>query len=140
MKRPSLISCLLLLLSLGFARTAAAQERETIKVKKQAAFLKAEFDETNYKVVALDKYGNPHENAIKAFTITYSDGKSVYEAPVTGNAFPEKTIRFFTKTQKTATKICLIKIMAEDAEGHVQALPDLCEIVLFPDCKKVNKH
>lgn len=136
----NLISCLLLLLSFGLAGIATAQERETIKVKKQDAFLKAEFDETNYKVIALDKYGNPHENAIKSFTITYSDGKSVYEAPVTGNTFPEKTIHFFTKTQKTATKICLIKIMAEDAEGHVQALPDLCGIVLFPDCKKVSKH
>lgn len=116
------------------------EEVKSIKVKKENLFSKAAFDETNYKVIAFDRYGNPHEQAIKSFSIVYSEGKNVFEAAVTGNTFPEKTIKFFTKTRTSATKICLIKLKAQDKDGHIEDLPDLCDILLFPDCKKVNKH
>lgn len=119
-----------------------SQEKETIKtikVKKQKLFVKAAFDDTEFKVIAFDRYGNPHEQAIKSFSIFYKDGKTSYEAPVEGNTFPEKTINFLTKKKKLATKICLIKLVAEDEDGHLEDLPDLCDIVIFPDCKKVNK-
>lgn len=114
-------------------------EVKTIKIKKESLFVKAAFDETEYKVIAFDRYGNPHEQAIKSFSIFYKDGKTAYEAPVVGNTFPAKTIKFLTKKRTTATKICLTKLKAEDPEGHLEDLPDLCDIVIFPDCKKVNK-
>lgn len=101
-------------------------------------FLKAAFDESEYKVIAFDKYGNPHEKAIKSFSIVYKEGKNEYEAPVVGNTFPEKTIRFLTKKRSSATKICLTKLVATDQNGHEERLPDLCDIVIFPDCKKVH--
>lgn len=119
-----------------------SQEKEvkTIKIKKETLFVKAAFDDTEYKVIAFDRYGNPHEQAIKSFSIFYKDGKTAYEAPVVGNTFPDKTIKFLTKKKTTATKICLTKLKAEDKDGHVEDLPDLCDIVIFPDCKKVNKN
>jgi hypothetical protein len=112
-----------------------SQEVQKIKIKKENAFLKAEFDETQYKVVALDKYGNPHEEVIKSFVVSYSEAGNLYEAPVMGNTFPDKTVNFLTKKKKTATKICLRKIKAENSEGHLEDLPDLCDIIIFPDCK-----
>lgn len=132
------------LLLIGFLFISHAflcqEEVKSIKVKKEKLFAKAAFDETNYKVIAFDHYGNPHEQAIKSFSIVYSEGKNVFEAAVTGNTFPEKTIKFFTKTRTNAAKICLTKLKAQDKDGHIEDLPDLCDIVLFPDCKKVNKH
>ena len=121
---------------------AFSQESEgvkNIKVKKETLFVKATFDDTEFKVIALDRYGNPHEQAIKSFSIFYKDGKTAYEAPVVGNTFPQKTITFLTKKKPTATKICLTKLKAEDKDGHIEDLPDLCDIVIFPDCKKVKK-
>ncbi len=112
---------------------------KTLKIKRESLFVKAAFDEGDYKVVAFDRYGNPHENAIKSFSIFYMDGKTAYQATVEGNTFPDKTIKFLTKTKTTATKICLTQLVAKDAEGHEEKLPDLCDIVIFPDCKKVNK-
>lgn len=112
---------------------------KSIKIKKENLFSKAAFDETNYKVIAFDRYGNPHEEAIKSFTIFYKEGKNIYEAPVKGNTFPENTVRFLTKKKTTATKICLIKLKAENKDGHMEELPDLCDIVIFPDCKKTHK-
>lgn len=110
-----------------------------IKIGKELAFVKAAFNEADYKVVAFDKFGNINMEAIKSFVIQYIENKKVFQAKIEGNVFPEKTIQFFTKKRKFATKICLIKIMAQDEEQHQQALPDLCDIVLFPDCKS-NKH
>lgn len=125
-----------------FANQCLAQENsevKSIKVKKESAFVKAAFDETEYKVVAFDKYGNPHEEVIKSFVISYSENGNLYENKIMGNKFSDKVINYFTKKRKAATKICLTKILAEDKEGHLEPLPDLCDIVLFPDCKKV-KH
>jgi hypothetical protein len=125
-----------------FGSPIFSQEQEgikTIKIKKEKLFVKAAFDDTEFKVIAFDIYGNPHEQAIKSFNIFYHEGKTNYEAPVVGNTFPKKTIDFLTKKKKIATKICLTKIKAEDKDGHIEDLPDLCDIVIFPDCKKVNK-
>jgi len=114
-------------------------ETQIIKVKKESTYVKAAFDETEYKVIAFDKYGNPHQNAIKSFTIFYKENTSAFENHIVGNLFNETAIKFFTKKKKTATKICITKIIAENADGHLEELPDLCDIVIFPDCKKV-KH
>jgi hypothetical protein len=132
--------CMVLFLSSMFF-ALKGQEVQKIKIKKEKSFLKAEFDNTQYKVVAIDKYGNPHEEVIKSFVVSYKEEDTVYEAPVMGNTFPDKTINFLTKKKKTATKICLKKIKAEDSEGHLEDLPDLCDIVIFPDCKncKIKK-
>lgn len=115
-------------------------EVKTIRIKKETQFVKAAFDDTEFKAIAFDRFGNPHENAIKSYTIFFKEGRSVYESQVVGNTFSQKTINYLTKKKKFATKICLIKIVAEDKDGHLEDLPDLCDIVIFPDCKKVNKH
>lgn len=141
MKKTLLSGFLLVLL---YSSAVFAQENEgaktTIKVKKEKLFVKAAFDDSEFKVIAFDRYGNPHEQAIKSFTILYKEDKTTYQAPVSGNTFPQKTIDFLTKKKKLATKICLTNLKAEDKEGHLEDLPDLCDIVIFPDCKKVAKH
>lgn len=122
--------------------SAFSQEKEAvhkIKIEKEKLFVKAAFDETEYKVIAFDRYGNPHENAIKSFTIFYKENNTAYQSPVEGNTFPKKTIDFLTKKKKLATKICLTNLKVQDKDGHEEDLPDLCDIVIFPDCKKVNK-
>lgn len=116
------------------------KEVQTIKIKKEKLFVKAAFDDTEFKVIAFDRYGNPHEEAIKSFTIFYKENNKSYQAPVIGNSFPKKTIDFLTKKKKEATKICLINLKATDKDGHIEDLPDLCDIVIFPDCKKVKKN
>jgi len=111
-----------------------------IKIKKEKIYVKAAFDESNYKVIAFDKFGNPYENAIKSFNILYKDGNKSYQASVEGNTFPKKTIDFLTKKKRSATKICLTNLKASDENNHLEELPDLCDIVIFPNCKKVNQN
>ena len=138
--KKKLYSLLILVFVSTFSAAQEEGEVKSIKIKKESLFSKAAFDETEYKVIAFDRYGNPHEQAIKSFTIFYKEGKNIFEAPVVGNTFPDKTIQFLTKKKTNATKICLTKIKAEDTKGHIEDLPDLCDIVIFPDCKKVHKN
>ena len=132
------ISFCVLISSSYFSQENTDEPIKKIKVERQSVFIKAAFDEADYKVIAFDRFGNPHTQAIKSFSIKYIDGKTTYEAPVEGNVFPEKTIKFLTKKRKFATKICLTNIVAEDKDGHIESLLELCDIVIFPDCKKVN--
>jgi len=138
-KSLSIFFALILAFSSANFLAQSPDETQIINVKKESSFVKAAFDETEYKVIAFDKYGNPHQNAIKSFTIFYKENATAFENHIVGNVFTETVIKFFTKKKKTATKICITKIIAENADGHLEELPDLCDIVIFPDCKKV-KH
>jgi len=130
---------LVVILTIIFSATCFSQEVEKIKIKKEDPFFKAEFDETNYKVIALDKYGNPHENVIKSFKITFQDTQGHFESKVVGNTFPEKTIKYLKKRTR-ATNLCLKEIVAEDTDGHVQSLPDKCGVLIYPDCKNCDPN
>ena len=139
MEKTLLNSLLIVFVSTSISLFAQEGQVHKIKVEKEKLFVKAAFDETEYKVIAFDRYGNPHEQAIKSFTIFYKEDNKAFQAPVEGNTFPKKTIDFLTKKKKLATKICLTHLKAQDKDGHEEELPDLCDIVIFPDCKKVNK-
>ncbi len=115
-----------------------SQEVETIKIQKEDPFIKADFDETNYQVFAVDKYGNPYMDAVKSFKITFQDSKGHFEAAIVGNTFPKKTINYLTKCRTKATNVCFKEIVAEDKEGHVQKLPDKCGVLIYPDCKNCD--
>jgi hypothetical protein len=123
-----------------FIFSSFAQEVETIKIKKEDTFFKADFDETEYKVFALDKYGNPYMDVVKSFVITFQDTKGHFQSAVVGNTFPKKTINYLTKGRTKATNICLKEIVAEDKDGHVQKLPDKCGVLIYPDCKNCDPN
>jgi hypothetical protein len=116
-----------------------SQEVEKIKIKKEDPFFKAEFDETNFKVIALDKYGNPYQDVIKSFDLTFQDNEGHFQTSVVGNKFPEKTVKYL-KNRKRVTNLCLKKIVAQDEEGHIQNLPDKCGILIYPDCKDCDPN
>lgn len=128
---------LVIALSPGFLN---AQDIETIKIAKEDPFIKADFDETEYKVFAVDKYGNPYMDVVKSFVITFQDSKGHFQSAVVGNTFPKKTINYLTKGRQKATNICLKEIVAEDKDGHVQKLPDKCSVLIYPDCKNCDPN
>jgi len=138
-KLNSILLIFLVYFSVSFAFAQTTTDLKTIKVKKEATLVKAAFDEADYKVIAFDRFGNPHENAVKSFVIFYKEKNRAYEKKISGNVFTEEVINYLTKKRKTATKICLSSIIAESRDGHLEELPSLCDIVIFPDCKKVKK-
>ena len=138
-KLNTILLIFLVYFSVSSAVAQTTTDLKTIKVKKEATLVKAAFDEADFKVIAFDRFGNPHENAVKSFVIFYKEKNSAYEKKISGNVFTEEVINYLTKKRKTATKICISSIIAETSDGHLEELPSLCDIVIFPDCKKVKK-
>ena len=138
-KLNTILLIFLVYFSVSSAVAQTTTDLKTIKVKKEATLVKAAFDEADFKVIAFDRFGNPHENAVKSFVIFYKEKNRAYEKKISGNVFTEEVINYLTKKRKTATKICLSSIIAETRDGHLEELPSLCDIVIFPDCKKVKK-
>jgi hypothetical protein len=138
-KLNTILLIFLVYFSVSSAVAQTTTDLKTIKVKKEATLVKAAFDEADFKVIAFDRFGNPHENAVKSFVIFYKEKNSAYEKKISGNVFTEEVINYLSKKRKTATKICISSIIAETSDGHLEELPSLCDIVIFPDCKKVKK-
>lgn len=88
--KTSLLLAFLSLTSISFSQENG--EVQTIKIKKEKLFAKAAFDDTEYKVIAFDRFGNPHEQAIKSFTIFYKEDNVARQASVQGNTFPKKQL------------------------------------------------
>lgn len=112
-----------------------AQEPTPIKVKRESNLVKAYFDNTEYKLIPIDRFGNPQENPIKSykFWVKGQDGfLQGYD-----NSLSAEMIKALKKVKK-ATKIYFTEINVEEDNGHMVKLPDVYE-VWFPDCRNCAK-
>lgn len=119
-----------------FAGTSMAQQDPpTIKVKKTSDLVKAEFDNVNLKLIALDRFGNPKENAIVSFVLWIKETPEVPYTCKTENLTREMLNAL--NSCKKATKIFFTNVLAQEADGHQVKLPDVID-VWFPDCKNCS--
>lgn len=123
--------CLILLFCASY-KLSAQQPTNTIKVKKAEDLVKAEFDNVNLKLIAVDRFGNPRESAILSYVLWI---KTDPDKPYYSKSFsitPE--MQQALNTCKSSTKIFFTNIVAQEADGHQVKLPDVID-VWFPDCK-----
>jgi hypothetical protein len=109
-----------------------SQEPQTIKVKKEQDLVKAYFDNTEMRLTAIDRFGNPRENKIKSYKL-WINAKEVQGYSGFDNSLSSEMIKDLNKLKKT-TKIYFTEIKVEDDDGHLQKLPDIYE-TWFPTCK-----
>lgn len=111
-----------------------SQEPATITVKKQSDLAKATYDNVEYKLIAMDRFGNIVDHSIKSFELHYVEKKKKLKVFKSNNETltPEMLSEF--KKLKEAKKIFFTKIMAEDEFGNLVRLPDVIEMQ-FPECK-----
>lgn len=123
----------ILLLIIG-SLTCYSQEPATITVKKQTNLAKATYDNVEYKLIGMDRFGNVVNHAVKSFELHYVEKKKKLKVFKSYNETltPEMLAEF--KKLKEAKKIFFTKIMAEDEFGNLVRLPDVIEMQ-FPDCK-----
>lgn len=127
----------LFLLFLSGNNLLFSQQSGTISVRKTETFSKAVFDNDSYKLVALDRYGNPQDNAIISFVVSYAKKGKTESYRCSGSAIPAPVAKDLQK-MKTATKIYFTEIKTQDADGHLQDLPDVIEFA-FPACSNTSK-
>ncbi len=125
---------LLLSLLISFA-VRAQQTPPTIKVKKTEDLVKAEFDNVNLKLVAVDRFGNPRETSVVSYVLWI---KETPEKPYTSKTFAlTSEMLQALNTCKSSTKIFFTNIIAQETDGHQVKLPDVID-VWFPDCKNCS--
>ena len=114
--------------------TCFSQEPATITVKKQSDLAKATYDNVEFKLIAMDRFGNIVDHSIKSFELHYVEKKKKLKVFKSYNETltPEMLSEF--KKLKEAKKIFFTKIMAEDEFGNLVSLPDVIEMQ-FPECK-----
>jgi S-adenosylmethionine hydrolase len=117
----------------------AQEEPATIKVVKQSNLAKAAYDNVEYKIAAIDKYGNVVDHAIKSFEIHYLEKKNKVKIfKSSSESLTPEMLEDFKKL-KEAKKIFFTQIIAEDEYGNIVRLPDVIE-VQFPICKLAKEH
>ena len=107
-----------------------SQEPISIKVRKEQNLVKAYFDNTELRLSAVDKYGNPKGNKIISFKLWVKGNNRSFSG--FGNSLNSEMTEELNR-QKKAVKIFFTEILVEDDEGHAVKLPDLIEI-WFPQC------
>lgn len=134
LKRSVIRLCVFLGLLCHFA-ILAQQTPPTIKVKKTEDLVKAEFDNVNLKLIAVDRFGNPRETSIVSYVLWI---KETPEKPYNSKTFAlTAEMLQALNACKSSTKIFFTNIVAQETDGHQVKLPDVID-VWFPDCKNCS--
>ncbi len=120
-------------------QSGIAQEEEprVIKVKKESNLVKAVFDNTDLRLMAVDRFGNPRENKIVSYKLYVKSKKETKVFNGFNNALTGEMINYLNKLP-SATKLFFTEIMVEDDDTHLLKLPDVVE-TWFPDCMNCEK-
>jgi hypothetical protein len=135
----------------GAPAAVFAQEREpaTIRVKRESNLVKAVFDNTENRLMVVDRFGNPRENKIATYKLYVKAKRETKEFVGYGNSLTPEMMRylnklssaskiFFTEISASASKIFFTEISATEDDGHLIKLPDVID-TWFPDCENCEK-
>ena len=110
-----------------------AQEPKTIKVKKESNLVKAVFDNTEFKLIVVDRFGNPKDNRIASFKLYVKTKKDTKEFQGFSNSLSPEMIKYLNKLKKSA-KLFFTEINVEEDDTHLIKLPDTID-QWFPNCE-----
>ncbi|MEO6303168.1 MAG: hypothetical protein ABIP51_08345 [Bacteroidia bacterium] len=128
---------LIMIFSFTFLYIAgSAQQPNVIKVKKESNLVKVEFDNTELRLTAFDRFGNPKENQITSYKL-WIKGKGETKAySGFNNSLSPEMIKELNKLKK-ATKIFFTDINVKEDDEHQVKLPDVID-TWFPNCKNCD--
>lgn len=137
---PGLPKLLLLLCTslTPFFAQAQDEEPQTIRVKKESNLAKAVFDNTEFRLMAIDRFGNPKENKIVSYKLWIRGKGATTALDGHSNSLTPDMIRALKKQSK-AVKIFFTDISVQEDDGHLVKLPDVID-TWFPDCENCEKR
>lgn len=127
-----LLACCLI-----FPQKAWSQESPSIKVRKESRLAKVVLDNSAYKLIVIDRYGNPTEARLMHYLLHVKTKRETRVFEGHTNALSPEMVNYLNGLG-SATKIFFTEIQAEEEGGHLSALPDLIE-TWFPDCSNCEK-
>jgi len=123
---------ILLLLFLFAAKINAQEPVQTIKIKREQNLVKVIFDNTEYRLFPIDRFGNPKDNEIVSYTLWIKANKTIKLQGFSSTLTPEMLKEL--KKVKKATKIFFTQIKVKGDDEHLIDMPDIID-TWFPDCK-----
>ena len=120
-----------------YNKISLAQEPQIIRVKKELNLKKVVFDNSEFRLMVIDRFGNPRENKIASYQL---DIKMPNETKIFfgfGNSLSQEMLNYLYKLDKAAYMF-FIKIMVYDEDEHLINLPDFKE-EWVPALKKSKK-
>ena len=120
-----------------YNKISLAQEPQVIRVKKELNLKKVVFDNSEFRLMVIDRFGNPRENKIASYQL---DIKMPNETKIFfgfGNYLSQEMLNYLYKLDKAANMF-FIKIMVYDEDEHLINLPDFKE-EWVPALKKSKK-
>ena len=120
-----------------YNKISLAQEPQIIRVKKELNLKKVVFDNSEFRLMVIDRFGNPRENKIASYQL---DIKMANETKIFfgfGNNLTQEMLNYLYKLDKSANMF-FIKIMVYDEDEHLINLPDFKE-EWVPALKKSKK-
>lgn len=121
-----------------FMAIGQEDEPQVIRVKKESNLAKVVLDNTEGKLVVVDRFGNPKENRILSYKLFVKGKRSTEEFEGHNNRLTPEVISHLNK-QGQASKLFFTEIAVEDDNGHLVKLPDMIE-VWFPDCRNCERN
>lgn len=131
--KPSFLRIFVLLFVIVYTNTLLAQEPKTIKIKKESNLVKAVFDNTEFKLIVVDRFGNPKENRIASYKLYVKTKKETKEFQGYSSSLSPEMIKYLNKLKKSA-KLFFTEISVEEDDTHLIKLPDAID-QWFPNCE-----
>lgn len=116
---------------------AQDEEPQTIRVRKESNLAKAVFDNTEFQLMVIDRFGNPRENKILSYKLWIKGQSNTRPLQGFSNSLTGEMISALKK-QKQAVKIFFTDISVQEDDGHLVQLPDVID-TWFPDCENCGK-
>jgi len=118
-----------IILCIAINTSVCAQQKNpvkkgTIKVQKKGQLAKIIFDEVNYRLVGMDRYGNIMDTAVMEFQLFVTIKGMFYKTSTVGPAL-NREMQQLVDRRDSKTILYFKNIKARDRDGKVITVPEL---------------
>jgi len=105
-----------------FSQESNIENRGTIKIQKKGQLSKIQFDNVNYRLIGIDRYGNVLDSAVVEFEMSATISGIFYSEKTIGPILSYQMQQLLGRCDRT-TKIFFEKIKAKDRNGTLLNMP-----------------
>lgn len=105
-----------------FSQEDKDESRGTIKIQKKGQLSKIQFDNVNYRLIGVDRYGNAIDSAVVEFEMSVTINGIFYSEKTAGPILSYNMRQLLGRSDRT-TKIFFEKIKAKDRNGTLIDMP-----------------
>lgn len=122
-KRLTSFFLLLFITSAVIAQSTPNSKRGTIRVRKTGNLVKVQYDNVNYRLIGIDRFGNLLDNAVVAFQMSVSIQGVFYTEKAAGPTLTKKMQQMLSRIDGR-TSLFFKRIKAKDNNGSMLNMPD----------------